>query len=48
MLSILILSAGFTYRLDRLKPRASSFRGPPPKVYNIFSTVIELSLGDQF
>jgi hypothetical protein len=35
-------SAGFTYRLDRLKPRASTFRGPPVKVY-IFNTVIELS-----
>ena len=36
-------SAGFTYRLDRLKPRASKFRGPPVKVYNIFKTVIGLS-----
>jgi hypothetical protein len=36
-------SAGFTYRLDRLKPRASKFRGPPAKVYNIFKTVIGLS-----
>jgi hypothetical protein len=36
-------SAGFTYRLDRLKPRASTFRGPPAKVYNIFNTVIGLS-----
>jgi hypothetical protein len=36
-------SAGFTYRLDRLKPRASKFRGPPAKVYNIFNTVIRLS-----
>jgi hypothetical protein len=34
------LSAGFTYRLDRLKPRASKFRGPPAKVYNISYTVI--------
>jgi len=33
-------SAGFTYRLDRLKPRASKFRGPPVKVCNIFNTVI--------
>jgi hypothetical protein len=24
-------SAGFAYRLDRLKPRASKFRGPPPR-----------------
>ena len=36
-------SAGFTYRLDRLKPRASSFKGPPTKVYSIFNTVIGLS-----
>jgi hypothetical protein len=28
-------SAGFTYRLDRLKPKASKFRGPPVPVYNI-------------
>jgi hypothetical protein len=34
--------SGFTYRLDRLKPRASKFRGPPVKVY-IFNTVIGLS-----
>jgi hypothetical protein len=33
-----IPSAGFTYRLDRLKPRASTFRGPPAKVYTIFNT----------
>ena len=37
------LSAGFTYRLDRLKPRASKFRGPPAKVYNICNTVVGLS-----
>ena len=38
-------SAGFTYRLDRLKPRASQFRGPPVKVYSVFltSSVIGLS-----
>jgi len=36
-------SAGFTYRRDRLKPRASSFKGPLAKVYNIFN-VIGLSL----
>jgi len=29
-------SAGFTYRLARLKPRASTFRGPPAKAYNVF------------
>ena len=33
-------SAGFTYRLDRLKPRASKFTGPPDKMYTIFNTVI--------
>jgi hypothetical protein len=37
---LVIFSAGFTYRLDRLRPRASQFRGPPAKVYNIFNTVI--------
>ena len=36
-------SVGFTYRLDKLKPRASKFRGPPAKVYDIFNTVIRLS-----
>ena len=36
-------SAGFTHRLNRLKPRASTFRGPPTKVYSIFNTVIGLS-----
>ena len=35
-------SAGFTYRLDRLKPRVSKFRWPPVKVYNIFNSVIGL------
>ena len=39
---ILLHRARFTYRLDRLKPRASKFRGPPVKVYNIFNTVIGL------
>ena len=38
-----IISVGFTYRLDRLKPRASRFRGAPAKVFNIFNTVIGLS-----
>jgi hypothetical protein len=33
-------SAGFTYRLDRLKPRASELKGTPAKVYDIFNTVI--------
>ena len=39
------ISAGFTYmyRLDRLKPRASKFRGPSAKVYNIFNAVIWIS-----
>ena len=36
-------SPEFTYRIDRLKPRASQFRGPPAKVYNIFTTIIGLS-----
>jgi len=36
-------NAGFTYRLDRLKHRASKFRGPPAKVYIFFNTVIGLS-----
>ena len=36
-------SAGFTYRLDRLKPRASKLRGPPAKLYNIFIIVIGIS-----
>jgi hypothetical protein len=35
-----IRCAGFTYRLDRLKPRPSKFRGVPAKVYNIFNNVI--------
>jgi hypothetical protein len=35
------LSAGFTYRLDRLKPRASKFRGPPAKVYNIYEVCLK-------
>jgi hypothetical protein len=39
-----LFSARFTYRLDGLKPRASRFRGPLAKVYNIFNTVIGLSL----
>jgi hypothetical protein len=34
---------GFPYRLDRLKPRASTFRGPPAKVHDNFNTVIGLS-----
>jgi hypothetical protein len=33
------VSAGFTYRLDRLKPRASKSRGPPTKVI-IFLTLL--------
>ena len=36
-------SAGFIYRLNRLKPRASTFRGPPAKVYIIFNIVIGFS-----
>jgi hypothetical protein len=37
-------SAGFAYMIDRLKHRTSRFRGPLVKVYNIFNTVIGLSL----
>ena len=36
-------SVEFTYRLDRLKSRASRFRGPPAKLHNFFNTVIGLS-----
>ena len=36
----IISSARFTYRLDRLKPRASKLWGPLAKVYTIFNTVI--------
>jgi hypothetical protein len=37
--SVFVLtSAGFTYKLDKLKLRASKYRGPPAKVYNIFNT----------
>ena len=35
-----VYSAGFTYRLDRLKPRAIAFRGPPSKVCTISNTFI--------
>ena len=35
-----VSSVEFTYRLDRLKPRASKSRGPPDKVYYTFDTVI--------
>jgi hypothetical protein len=38
-----LISPRFTYRLDKLKPRASTFRGPSAKVYNVFNTVIGLS-----
>ena len=38
-----LFSVGFTYRLDRLKPRASTFRGPPAKVYFLFNVFIGLS-----
>jgi hypothetical protein len=39
----IITSAGFTYRLNMLKPRASTFRGPAAQLYNIFNIVIGLS-----
>jgi hypothetical protein len=34
------VSAGFTYRLEILKPRASQFKGPQAKVYNKFNTAV--------
>ena len=34
-------SVGFTYRLDRLKPRVSKFRRPPAKVYNILTLLLD-------
>jgi hypothetical protein len=37
------ISAGFTYKLGRLKHRAPHFRGPPDNAYIIFDTVIGLS-----
>jgi hypothetical protein len=36
-------SVGFTYRFDKLKPRASNFKVLPIKVYTIFDTVTGLS-----
>ena len=38
------ISAGFTYRLDRLKPRASKFRGPPVNVYNILTLLLDFHI----
>ena len=35
------LSAGFTYRFDRLMPRASKFRGPPAKVNNSLTLLLD-------
>jgi hypothetical protein len=32
-------SAGFTYRLDMLKPRASKFRGAPAKLCHLVNKV---------
>jgi fumarate reductase subunit C len=40
---IVLANAGLTYRLDRLKSRASKFRGPPANVCIILNTVIGLS-----
>ena len=40
---ILFLTCQIYYRHDRLKPRASKFRGTPAKMYNTFDTVIGLS-----
>ena len=36
-------SAGFTYRLNMLKPSSSKVRGPPGKVYSFLNTVIGIS-----
>ena len=35
------INAGFTYRFDRLKPRASKFGGPPVKVYDILTLLLD-------
>ena len=43
LLASSMVRAGCTYRLDRLKPRASQFRGPPVKVFHVFKNVIGLS-----
>ena len=40
---LLILSAWFTFRLDRQKPRVSKLWGSPVKMYNIFTLFIGLS-----
>jgi hypothetical protein len=40
-LLILIISAGFPYKLDRLMPRASQFRGPRAKVYNVLTLLLD-------
>jgi hypothetical protein len=36
-----VYSVGFTYRLDRLKPRASKFRRLLAKVYNILTLLLD-------
>ena len=40
---VIVCSAGFTYRLGRLKPKASKSKGTLAKVCNIVDTVIGLS-----
>jgi len=40
---VIVCSAWFTYRLGRLKPKASKSKGLLAKVYNIVDTVIGLS-----
>jgi len=35
------INAGFTYRFDRLKPRASKFGGPPAKVYHLLTLLLD-------
>jgi hypothetical protein len=34
-------SARFTYRLNRLKPRASQFRGHPVNMYDILTLLLD-------
>ena len=37
----IVTRAWFTYRFDRLKPRAATFRGLPAKVYNILTLSLD-------
>jgi hypothetical protein len=44
VIGFITTSARFTYRLDRLKLRASSSGGPPVKVYNFFDIQFVIDL----